>query len=405
MLDNSSKPVLVLLAVLTVMAVLVLLTGTEPRLALDDDFVEYWAAGRLALTGGNPYDPQQLMEVEKKAGWTQDRPLMMWNPPWTIPFVAPLALLDYHQARFVWFLISYGCLVFCVDWLWRFYNGPLRWRLWLPVLCITFAPALLVLELGNLTPIVLLGSIGFLHFRNRNKPFWAGAGLSVTLLKPHLLYLVWIVWGLRAILKRDLSCLAGAFVALALLLTMGLSFQPLVMQQYIAAVREQGPAEWLTPTWGMVMRLWLGWDRFELQFAPSVIGALMAAVCTLHLRDRWDWRSRFPWLVMYSVLTAAYGWHTDCVLLLPLIISTLISLAQDASHWARLTGWVTYSVINIGTFALWRYPVLVFSGDVLPANRLTVFMHPSALWYIVLAPLWWVWARAVDARATPVESL
>jgi hypothetical protein len=34
------------------------------------DFMEYWAAGRLFVHGGNPYSPQDLFALQKAAGWT-----------------------------------------------------------------------------------------------------------------------------------------------------------------------------------------------------------------------------------------------------------------------------------------------------------------------------------------------
>src|ERR1700758_2168136 len=56
-----------------------------------DDFVEYWAAGRLNAHGENPYDPAKLFPLEKGAGRTtlpldsagNETAVMMWNPPWT----------------------------------------------------------------------------------------------------------------------------------------------------------------------------------------------------------------------------------------------------------------------------------------------------------------------------------
>src|SRR6516225_1756009 len=65
-----------------------------------DDFVEYWAAGRLNAHGQDPYDAANLLPLEKVAGRTSfpedstggDAAIMMWNPPWTLTFVMPLGL-------------------------------------------------------------------------------------------------------------------------------------------------------------------------------------------------------------------------------------------------------------------------------------------------------------------------
>src|SRR5438477_8868221 len=65
------------------------------------DFVEYWAAGRLTLQGENPYDIERMEQMQREAG-RSDEGILMWNPPWTLPLVLPLGLLDVRTAHLVW---------------------------------------------------------------------------------------------------------------------------------------------------------------------------------------------------------------------------------------------------------------------------------------------------------------
>src|SRR5713226_8770855 len=59
-----------------------------------DDFVEYWAAGRLNAHGQNPYEGEYLLPLEREAGRQtfpvdssgREAAVMMWNPPWTLTF-------------------------------------------------------------------------------------------------------------------------------------------------------------------------------------------------------------------------------------------------------------------------------------------------------------------------------
>ena len=53
---------------------------TSPSFIRLDDFVEYGAAGRLRLTGGNPYDPAQVLRLERAAGRPVEEAVMLWNP-------------------------------------------------------------------------------------------------------------------------------------------------------------------------------------------------------------------------------------------------------------------------------------------------------------------------------------
>ena len=40
----------------------------DPKIWPPDDFVEYWAAAKITLAGGNPYDPDLLLPLERFAG-------------------------------------------------------------------------------------------------------------------------------------------------------------------------------------------------------------------------------------------------------------------------------------------------------------------------------------------------
>ena len=137
-----------------------------------DDFVEYWAAGRLNAQGENPYDGAKLLPLEKEAGREtfpvdssgHEAAVMMWNPPWTLPVVMPLGLLDARVGQLLWLLLNLGVIVFCADWAWRYYQGPAayRWLAW--ALAFTFVPTFIVLRAGQIGPLILLGIVGFLHF-------------------------------------------------------------------------------------------------------------------------------------------------------------------------------------------------------------------------------------------------
>src|SRR3954454_5750660 len=74
----------------------------DPTIWPPDDFVEYWAAARLTLDGKNPYDPAQLLPLQRAAGRDTDEAIMMWNPPWSFTVVLPLGLLPAREAQLLW---------------------------------------------------------------------------------------------------------------------------------------------------------------------------------------------------------------------------------------------------------------------------------------------------------------
>src|SRR5436190_15771977 len=146
-MPTSSARRLIPLFVMLAAAVAVLgwrLTGaTEDRPVLPpDDFVEYWAAGRLNAHGQNPYDGSLLLPLERDAGRDTDEPVMMWNPPWTLTLAMLVGLLKARVAQLLWLAVSLVLVVGCADRLWELYGGPpgQRWVAWL--LSLTFLPTL-----------------------------------------------------------------------------------------------------------------------------------------------------------------------------------------------------------------------------------------------------------------------
>src|SRR6266851_3029337 len=186
--QGKTSPFRLILVGAGVLLAAVLLVQQMSRLLADrsimppDDFVEYWAAGRLNAQGENPYDGAELLPLEKEAGREtfpvdssgHEVAVMMWNPPWTLPVVMPIGLLDARVGQLLWLLLNLGVIVFCADWAWRYYQGPAtyRWLAW--ALALTFIPTFMVLRAGQIGPLILLGIVGFLHFERKERYFLAG---------------------------------------------------------------------------------------------------------------------------------------------------------------------------------------------------------------------------------------
>ena len=102
---------LALVALVVGAGVLLLPLLNDPGIWPPDDYVEYWAAGRLNLHGQNPYSPELLLPLERGAGRDTDEAIMMWNPPWTLSVAMPLGALPARLGQFVWLFLQAGCLV------------------------------------------------------------------------------------------------------------------------------------------------------------------------------------------------------------------------------------------------------------------------------------------------------
>ena len=116
-----------------------------PALTAPGDFAHYYRAGQAILHGASPFgDPEYLY------------------PPLVAFAAAPLALADLTTARWIWFLISQGCLLAAAVLIWRA-SG----RTWSAACCVAAVWAFggaaeESLALGQIGPlIVLLLAIAF----------------------------------------------------------------------------------------------------------------------------------------------------------------------------------------------------------------------------------------------------
>ena len=138
------------------------------------DFVDFWAASRLLVNGGNPFSPAEVLQLQQSVGYREPKPLLMWNPPWTLSFVLPIGFLDYGLGQFVWLLLQVFFLLLSAQRLWAIYSPTAR-QPYLPwIAAFTFVPTLMVLIIGQITPLVLLGVVGFLYFERKDQSSLGG---------------------------------------------------------------------------------------------------------------------------------------------------------------------------------------------------------------------------------------
>jgi hypothetical protein len=374
---------------------LVLLAGQVRRILADpsfwppDDFVEYWCAGWLNLQGENPYNPVRMYQLEQDIGWDIGQAVMMWNPPWTLSLAMPLGLLPWRVAQIVWLFVKLAALAYCADRLWRYYAGPPA-RVWIGwTITFTFFPTLVALNVGQISPFLLLGATLFLILERAGLGFWAGFACVLLSVKPHLAYLFWLAVGLDAVFNRRFAIVLGGLSGGVAASLWPLLENPVVFGQYFAALRDHPPAQWMSLTGGTLLRLAFGSEHFWLQFLPPAVGFAWFAFSWAAHRRRWDWGERLPWLLFVSFVTAPYGaWPYDLVLLLLPMLRLAARLAAEregAGSAVALLGFVAVNAAMIGlnvaevysVWFAWVAPVLLVLALVVE-QRLSPRPHPAA---------------------------
>ena len=345
---------------------------TGPEWMVTDDYAEYWTAGQLNLTGGNPYDPHQMLVLQRNLGARQQEPVMMWNPPWMLALAMPLSLISYPLSRVLWLLFSFLVVFVCINRLWSLYGGPqqARWIGWIAGLA--FAPFLDGLRIGQSSVLILVGVVGFLHAIHHRRPWLAGAFLSFLAVKPQVLYLFAIAALFWSVNNRQWPVLVGAVIALALATIIAWVANPGVFGQYQQAIRNYSPLIWATPTLGGLFRLLFGTQKIWLQYVPPAIGFLWFLDHWRRQRKRWDWLDQAPLLILVSSVTMAYGWTWD-------LTAAIVPIIQ-ITVWIMMPGWDMEKVIIAAGYAI--------------VNSVDLFVSGLQFWMWWLPPVLLIWYLA-----------
>src|SRR5206468_959400 len=151
----------------------------------------------------------------------------------------------------------------------------------------TFYPVLLCLKFAQLSPILLLGIAGFLYFERERRPIIAGLFLSLTLIKPHLLFLVWAAVLLRTYQQRQWKTLGASTAMVGVFTAIGLALDHRAFQNYWELITGPYPRLVLSGALGIVRRQFEPRDTYWLQFVPPLAGVVWFAV--FWRRHRHDW--------------------------------------------------------------------------------------------------------------------
>ena len=281
------------------------------------DFIEYWSAGQLLIAGANPYDFDALYALQQTVGYTNADPMIMWNPPWLLVWIFPIFFLPFPEAAVSWLIVSIVLVLFSGILVWRTVSPKrLQEKVMIPAIAtITFLPLLFALALGQMSTLMVFGVAGFMYFMNDHKPFLAGLFLSLTMVKPHVVYLLWIAVFFWIITQRDWRLTSGICVMMIFSVAVLWIVLPDWLSFYYGALKIP-PLYWTTPTAGTYLRLLFFRNWTQAHFVPTIVTGLLLAGYLVTKRPVLKWVNAVPPLLLVSLPTAPYGWSFDQIILL-----------------------------------------------------------------------------------------
>ncbi len=358
---------LLLLALLVV----VVIVGVTQRHAWDDasvlrpqDYMEYWSAGRATLNGANPYDGavldplQRLIQASLPESEIRPDPIMMWNPPYTLPFAMALGAMPWRLGQLLWFVLNFGAVLWAAALLWKTYRPTDDFKL--PILLsLLFAPTVFLLLLGQISGLLILGIAGFTWGVGRQRFVLAGLFAALTAIKPHLFSAFALVLILEALRGQKVwrSVLSGG-LAMLVFSTIPLLWNNEVWGQYLGNSQHTSGTnytvhDWMNPTLGYLLRMiWPG-QPFRVMFIPVLIMLPAVVVYWWTRRASWNWLRELPFLVLASLLAAPYGaWGFDLVILLLPVSVAAVRLIETNNHvlfWKFGLSWAALNLLALLT--------------------------------------------------------
>ena len=158
------------------------------------DFIAFYSAGRIALTGkiSDAYLPQaQKAMEESELGFSiADEALNPFvHPPFIIPILALIANLPYVSAFYAWAIILMSIFAVAVSFLVRL-MPPGRDRKVLIASSLLFFPVFVSILNGQDSAFLLLGATIWLFGLVKGDDRLAGLGLALTTIRPHIALLL-----------------------------------------------------------------------------------------------------------------------------------------------------------------------------------------------------------------------
>ena len=189
------------------------------------DFGVYYAAGRVLLLGGNPYDYSQLVaEIVSSTGATNNP---YYYAPWFTWALTPLVLLPFETARILWAVLNFGF------WFWGLFNlskliaWPLiGWRRWGMYLLVTFVFAWGTWGSEQVGVLIFLILTFVILSLEREKWLSGGIWMALLLFKPNITAFPVIALTVWLILRGKWKPVIGMVGALMLMVVLSLLISP-----------------------------------------------------------------------------------------------------------------------------------------------------------------------------------
>ncbi len=325
---------------------------------LFDDFYNFYAAGDLIHSGGNPFVAQQIHDARITLGFPPDRVLPPFPYPlWSMWFFFLLALGSFNGT--VAAISIAACATFYLYVLRACHQIEER-PAWLTdsvvvIFAISFVPILKTVLFGQISWLPLLGVLLGVSAIARGKTLEAGAWLSLIMIKPHLFIGIFGFISARALRAKQVGLLWGFIIGFIAQLAASYVVLPFSWQQLLGYVTQSphgADAElFMTASLTGVLGHYLDtlWPQVLGVVAAFALGAFVALRAVHRSPEAMFFKSILP----VSLLLAPYAWFHDYVVIFPLVLEVVIRACRQKERYALLV-WALLAVLAYVTLLVKR---------------------------------------------------
>jgi hypothetical protein len=349
-------------AALLSLALVVVLAGVAAHLYYGHDFRVYYAAARVVLAGGDPYDYGQVADMLRQiTGYVGNN--AYYYPPWFVLAMAPVALLPLSAARGVWIAVNLGLLLGGLALLADALDWKVRgWRRWLAWLGAFYLFGWVCLKFEQIGIALFSCTAWALWALRRDRDVQAGLAMALLLTKPNVTFLA---FAYLAFASRRTRPRAALWTMLWLVVLAGVG--TLLLPGWTAQLWD--PEFGMGLTWLMdgpgrvqharrlcTLPFWLA--QWGIQGAPVYVlyGALAAAGLWLAItsqRLRSDLAYGTGVGMTFTLLLTPYALMYDYAVLIVGLLWVFRRLGQGVT---RLKRWLSLAILA------YMYSVLLWAG-------------------------------------------
>jgi glycosyl transferase family 87 len=275
------------------------------------DYIQFWSASRILVSGGNPYDPEAQARENAAQGWDLERDglgryrfLPYYYPPWLALALSPLVVCGFAGAKLAWLAILVEAVV-ASAYLLRRRIADLH-PAWAMALALAFGVWWTTLPIGQVAPLMVLAWVAVWRLADAGRDRAAGWALAALSIKPHLAMIATVgvlVWAIRRrrwhIVEGWATCLAILVVASTLIFP---GWLPAMLAAPVQTPLVTVEKPWLGASWLSLLRS-IGLEGWPLALAYA---AAAAPAVVVMLRSAWSRQTEVYTLLALAALAAFF---------------------------------------------------------------------------------------------------